>query len=131
MAAFNGVTKNSQTAGDAWAITVGGMKGAMEGLFQALGTGERNFRRLIDAMADAARAGREYAAAMDDLFEGAQGANIQVAELNREIAKLEKDRDVAYAAKDLERTLKFVDQISEKELEILRVRQVENERLYK
>jgi hypothetical protein len=90
MKSFQMLVNSSQTAGDKWAISVGGMKGAIEGFFQALGTG--NFDGIADAMERGARAGREYAAAIDDLFEGAQGVKILTAEYDLQISKQEQIR---------------------------------------
>lgn len=120
MKTFNGVIKNSQTAGDAWAKTVGEVKGAFEGLFQAIGTGE-NLRGIIQAMRDGAEAGRQYAAAVDDLFEGAQGAALQTAEIEKKIAAAQVARDKARAARDREEVLRQVDIIAELETKKLEV----------
>ena len=90
MKSFQMLVNSSQTAGDKWAISVGGMKGAIEGFFQALGTG--NFDGIADAMERGARAGREYAAAIDDLFEGAQGVKILTAEYDLQISQQEQIR---------------------------------------
>jgi hypothetical protein len=90
MKSFQMLVNSSQTAGDKWAISVGGMKGAIEGFFQASGTG--NLDGIADAMERGARAGREYAAAIDDLFEGAQGVKILTAEYDLQIAQQERIR---------------------------------------
>src|SRR5690554_860510 len=120
MKTFNGVIKNSQTAGDAWAKTIGEVKGAFEGLFQSIGTGE-NLRGVIQAMRDGAEAGRQYAAAVDDLFEGAQGAALQTAEIEKKIAAAQVARDKARAAYDREEVLRQVDIIAELETKKLEV----------
>lgn len=114
MKTFNGVIKNSQTAGDAWARTIGGIQGAFEGLFQAVGTGE-SLKGIINAMRNGAEAGREYAAAVDDLFEGAQGAALQTAEIETMIADAQIKRDKARAAFDRQEVLRQVDVIAELE----------------
>ena len=40
MKSFTGIINSSQEAGDKWAVTVAGMTGAMDGFWQAVGTGK-------------------------------------------------------------------------------------------
>ena len=120
MKAFNGVIENSQAAGDAWAIAIGGLKGAFEGLFQAIGTGE-NFAGIIQSMKDGAKAGREYAAAIDDLFEVEQGAALQTSKIETELAKAKIKRDIARAKYDREEALAQTDIITKLEEDKLAV----------
>lgn len=121
--AFNGVVKNSQTAGDAWARTVGELKGAFQGLFQAVGTGE-NLTGIIQAMKDGAEAGRQYASAIDDLFEGAKGAELQIATIEKQIAQAQVDRDIARAKYDRQAALDqtdIIEALENKKLEVITI----------
>ena len=90
MKSFTGIINNSQEAGDKWAVTVAGMTGAMDGFWQAVGTGK--WGELLDYMERGAKAAREYAAAQDDLFEGAQSVKILTSEYDLQIAQQEKIR---------------------------------------
>lgn len=120
MKAFDGIISNSQAAGDAWAISLGTLKGAFEGLFQAIGTGE-GLAGIIKAMKDGAKAGAEYAAAIDDLFERREGMELIISEIETKIAKAQIARDVARAKKDRTEALRQVDLIKSLEEEKLAV----------
>jgi hypothetical protein len=126
MSAFNLVVKNSQEAGDAWAITVAGIKGSFEGLGQAIGTGERTIGGMIRAMRTGSEAARQYAAALDDLFEGGEGARLLTASLDEEIVKLEIVRKTRVNSNEVR--LEAAERIAELELQKLAIIQKENEK---
>lgn len=128
MKAFNGVVKNSQVAGDSWEITMRGMEGALNGFFRAVGSGQ--FDKVLQFMRDGRDAAREYAAAMDDLFEGGEGARIQIAELNKQIAEWETIRKNAVAAKEYQQVIDAAERIGEIEIQKLELIQEENRRRF-
>ena len=115
MKSFTGIINNSQEAGDKWAVTVAGMTGAMDGFWQAVGTGK--WGELLDYMERGAKAAREYAAATDDLFEGEQGAKILTAEYDLQIANLEKiRRDVTKSTEERRKAAFDIVKIEEAKL---------------
>jgi hypothetical protein len=126
---FEGIIKNSQAAGDSWNLTMAAATGASEAFFQALGTGEKNLNTIIQKMKEGAKAGREYAAAMDDMFEGGEGARMQIAEIETKIVDAQVKRDVARAKKQREEALKQVDLIAELENQKLAIVTDEGTRL--
>lgn len=89
--AFDGITKGSQAAGDAWNRTMGGMTAATKSFFAMVGTAD--FTDFTGKLKEAIKAGREYADALDDLFEG--GLSLKIAEANakKNIAIQEEIRD--------------------------------------
>ena len=125
---FNGVVSSSQIAGDAWTKTMAGMKGALDGFFKAIGTGQ--FDKVLEFMRNGKKAAEEYSVAMDDLFEGGQGAKLQIAEINKKIVKLETDRKKALAAKDYDKVIASAKALGEAESEKLKIIQEENVRLF-
>ena len=127
MKSFTGIINNSQTAGDRWAVTVAGMTGAMEGLWQAVGTGK--WGELLDYMERGAKAAREYAAAQDDLFEGGQGAKILTAEYDLQIAQQEKIRRDVTKTND-ERRAAALEIVRLEELKLKAIN-TENEKAFK
>ena len=127
MKSFTGIINNSQEAGDKWAVTVAGMTGAMDGFWQAVGTGK--WGELLDYMERGAKAAREYAAAQDDLFEGAQSVKILTSEYDLQIAQQEKiRRDVTKTTEERRKAALEIVRIEELKLAAINL---ENEKSFK
>ena len=127
MKSFTGIINNSQEAGDKWAVTVAGMTGAMDGFWQAVGTGK--WGELLDYMERGAKAAREYAAAQDDLFEGTQSVKILTSEYDLQIAQQEKiRRDVTKTTEERRKAAHEIVRIEELKLAAINL---ENEKSFK
>ena len=127
MKSFTGIINNSQEAGDKWAVTVAGMTGAMDGFWQAVGTGK--WGELLDYMERGAKAAREYAAAQDDLFEGSQSVKILTSEYDLQIAQQEKiRRDVTKTTDERRKAALEIVRIEELKLAAINL---ENEKSFK
>ncbi len=127
MKSFTGIINNSQEAGDKWAVTVAGMTGAMDGFWQAVGTGK--WGELLDYMERGAKAAREYAAAQDDLFEGTQSVKILTSEYDLQIAQQEKiRRDVTKTTNDRRKAALEIVRLEELKLAAINL---ENEKSFK
>jgi len=127
MKSFTGIINNSQEAGDKWAVTVAGMTGAMDGFWQAVGTGK--WGELLDYMERGAKAAREYAAAQDDLFEGTQSVKILTSEYDLQIAQQEKiRRDVTKTTEERRKAALEIVRLEELKLAAINL---ENEKSFK
>lgn len=103
--------KMTQTWGDRWAVTMAGVQGAYGAFVRQLSSGE-GFNNLFANMREASRVAREVAASMDEIFERTLSANYETAEIDNQIADLQKiQRDQSksdqerLAAADKEREL--------------------------
>ena len=107
---FNGVIKASQTAGDAWALSMASVTGALDGLYRTIGTGD--WSNLITNMLDSSVAARELTSALDELFEKGLGADLNNTSIDLEIAAAEQLRNIAKANKDYAEVIKQADIIN-------------------
>lgn len=118
---FEALKNGSQTFGDAWARVMGSMTAATSTFFSMLGTG--NFQDFTGRLKEAIKAGREYADALDDLFEGGLGLEVAEAKAAKFIATQQLIRDNVNLT-NAER-IEAAQKISEKEDKILNDRLVE------
>lgn len=65
MQAFEKTINSTQTTGDAWAVQVAGLKGAVDSFFTTIATGD--WSNLLDGMGEALSRSRELAAELDKL----------------------------------------------------------------
>lgn len=85
---FEALKNGSQTFGDAWAVMMGGLTASTSTFFAMLGTG--NFENFFQRLKDSAKAGRELAAALDDLTEANLSLGLAEAKSNKTILLLEE-----------------------------------------
>jgi len=95
---FQGTINTTQTAGDSWAITTATMQGALEGFYRTIGTGD--WSNFLDNILESAAAARGLTADLDALGEIAISAKLNNAEIDIEIAKLNKELRIANARGD-------------------------------
>lgn len=117
MEVFNGVINTTQTAGDSWALTVGTMQGGLDGFYRTIGTGD--WDNLFNNMVSSAAAARDLTAALDELFEQSNSANLNNSKIDLEIAQLERVRNIAKANKDNSGVIVAAEKIGNLELQKL------------
>lgn len=115
MKVFNGVINTTQTAGDAWALSVATVNGALEGLYLTIGTGD--WSNLFDNMVKSSKAAKELAKNLDDLFETTISRDYRAATIEKDIADLTLQRDIARKNKQYALASEFVEKIKKKEEE--------------
>lgn len=109
---FQGTINTTNAAGDAWAVTQAGMKGALEGFYRTLGTGDwSNFLHNIITASDAAK---ELAKQLDELFEKNISKDLLNIDLDVEIAQLKHELKLANAKGDDELVLEIEAKITDK-----------------
>jgi hypothetical protein len=95
MSTFRGAIETTQAAGDAWAVTISGAKGALEGFYRTVGTGD--WGNFMENMKNGKIAAEELTVALDELFEKGLSRDIQNSGIDLKIAELERDLKVAKA----------------------------------
>lgn len=109
---FQGTINTTNAAGDAWAVTQAGMKGALEGFYRTLGTGDwSNFLHNIITASDAAK---ELAKQLDELFEKNISKDLLNIDLDVELAQLKHELKLANAKGDDELVLEIEAKITDK-----------------
>lgn len=81
--------KMTQKWGDEWNVTMAGIRGAYSAFVRQLSSGE-GFSNLFANMREAARVARETAKALDEVFERTISGNYKTAEIDNQIADLQK-----------------------------------------
>lgn len=82
------VIQSSQALGDEYDQIVGGMEAATNQFFTTIATGD--FSNLIDNLNEAAKAGREYVQALDDIGDRTRAQELFDADSRKQIAALER-----------------------------------------
>lgn len=96
---FQGAITTTQTLGDAWNVTLSTAKGALEGFFRTLAEGG-NFDNLIDNISKSSKAAKDFAIAMDEIFEKTLSSNIKNSEIDIQLAEANKALKLAKAKGD-------------------------------
>ena len=106
---FQGTINTTQTAGDSWAVTTATMQGALEGFYRTIGTGD--WSNFLDNILESARAAKELTEDLDELGEHYISAKLKNAEIDIDIAKLNKELRIANARGDDELVLEIEKKI--------------------
>jgi hypothetical protein len=123
---FELLKNSSQTFGDAFAIKMAEATAVTQKFFSMLGTGD--FSNFLKNMQEAAKAGREYAKALDDLFEGGMGLTIAESNARKEKAiykELARNRNLS-----LEERLEYAKKYLKVETDIVKRREIEAKKEY-
>ena len=106
---FQGTINTTQTAGDSWAVTTATMQGALEGFYRTIGTGD--WSNFLDNILTSAAAARELTKDLDELGEHYISAKLKNAEIDIDIAKLNKELRIANARGDNELVIELEKKI--------------------
>ena len=112
--------KMTQTWGDAWNVTMAGVKGAYGAFVRQLSSGE-GFDNLFANMREAARVAREVAAALDEVFDRTISSNYETAQIDNEIADWQKAmRDMSKTEEERIAAANKVNELTAKRYAILK-----------
>lgn len=121
MEVFKGVINTTQTAGDSWAITVATAKGALEGFYRTLGTGD--WSNFFDNIIRGSAAAKQLAKDLDELFEKNLSLDLNLSDIDLKIAQLTLDRRIAEQNGNNKRVIEIGLEIKELEQSKLKKRQ--------
>jgi len=107
---FQGTINTTQTAGDSWAVTQASMKGALDGFYRTLGTGD--WDNLLINMVNSSEAAKELTKALDELFERGLSSNLKNSVIDIQLAEANKALKIAKAKGDSTEVLRLATEIN-------------------
>jgi DNA repair exonuclease SbcCD ATPase subunit len=108
------IIKSAQATADQWEIALSGAREGLNYLMKSVAT--MDFSNFFTNMREAVKAGREYAAVLDDLGDRNRALNVQESDAKRYI--LERTRILRDATKTEEERIKAADEVIAKEDEL-------------